>query len=96
MFIHFPFVIELFAGPPDTGVWSKSLQETAYKMCVEVLRKFPEVSHVHLVTPNIHHYTYPLERFGMSNPNIVFQSTDCHTTASGRIETMVRRPGARL
>ena len=65
-------------------------------MCVEVLRNFADVSSVFLVTPNIHHYPYPLEQFGLSNPNIVFQSTDCHTTASGRIETHVSRPGARL
>ena len=39
----------------------------------------------------VHFYTYPLEQFGLSNPNVVFQSTDCHTTASGRIRTIVRR-----
>ncbi len=65
-------------------------------MCTEVLRRFPEVASVHLVTPNIHHYVYPLEQFGLKNDNIVFQSTDSHTSASGRIETKVTRPAARL
>jgi hypothetical protein len=88
--------LELFSGPASTGVFSKSVQETAYAMCVEVLRKFPDVSSVSLITPNIHHYPYPLEQFGLRNSNVVFQSTDCHTTASGRIETRVSRPAARM
>lgn len=49
-----------------------------------------------MATPNIHFYPYPLEDFGIPNPNIVFQSTDCHTTASGRIETRMSRPKSRL
>mmetsp|Transcript_14606 Transcript_14606/g.57351 ORF Transcript_14606/g.57351 Transcript_14606/m.57351 type:complete len:301 (-) Transcript_14606:56-958(-) len=92
----FQRLVETFSGPADTGVFSKSLQETAYKMAVSVLRSFEDVDEVSLITPNIHNYTYPLSQFGLNNDNVVFQSTDCHSTASGRIETVVRRPSARL
>ena len=46
---------------------------------------------VSLITPNIHFYRWDAEQFGLSNPNYVFQSTDCHTSASGRITTTVSR-----
>jgi urate oxidase len=72
------------------------VQETAYNMATEVLRRFPMVQEVFLATPNIHHYPYPLEQFGLTNNNDVFQSTDCVTTASGRIETHVVRAAAKL
>jgi urate oxidase len=89
-------LLDHWSGPADTGRYSKSVQETAYIMATKALDRFPELSEIYLGTPNIHHYTYPLEQFGMSNPNIVFQATDSATTASGRIETRVKRHSARL
>lgn len=89
-------VQELFSGPADVGVYSKSVQETAYNMCTAVLDRFPFISSVKLITPNIHHYPYPLAQFGLENDNIVFQSTDSVTTASGRIETRVSRAAPKL
>lgn len=94
--LNVPFYPEYFSGPADTGVYSKSVQETAYIMGTKVLEAFPQVADVYIATPNIHHYPYALEQFGLKNPNIVFQSTDCHTTASGRIETRVSRAKAKL
>ena len=87
-----------FAGPPTTGLYSKSLQETCYQMASEVLNKFPEVDEVYLETPNVHFYPYPLGQFGLTNPNTVFQSTDPQTTASGRIITRLSRkkPSSKL
>lgn len=84
-------LIGVFAGPVDGGVYSSSVQQTAYKMCTEVLRRYDYVSRVYLATPNIHHYRYALEAFGLAN-DTVFQSTDCASTASGRIETTLSRP----
>lgn len=89
-------LLEIWSGPADVGVYSKSVQETAYNMACTVLQRIPEVESVYLATPNIHHYTYPLKNFGLTNNNVVFQSTDCHDTASGRIETRVSRANARL
>jgi urate oxidase len=87
----FDTLLSTLAGPTDRGVFSKSLQETAYKMAVQALDSVPELSKVSLATPNVHFYPYDLEQFGMPNPNVVFQSTDCHSTASGRIMTTVTR-----
>lgn len=84
-------MLDEWGGPPEKGIFSPSLQATAYKMATAVLRKVTAVSEVFLFTPNVHFYTYPLEQFGMSNKNEVFQSTDCRTTASGVISTRVGR-----
>eukprot|EP00051_Salpingoeca_urceolata_P010649 m.130601 g.130601 ORF g.130601 m.130601 type:complete len:302 (+) comp16795_c0_seq4:192-1097(+) len=92
----FETLIAHFAGPPDTGVFSKSLQETTYKMATAALAEFPELTEVYLGTPNVHFYRSELEKFGIPNPNVVFQSTDCHSTASGRIETHLARTLAKL
>jgi len=89
-------LLVMWSGDPVDGKFSKSVQETAYKMATEALILFPGLNEVYLATPNIHHYRSDLEQFGLRNPNVVFQSTDCHTTASGRIETRVSRPRARL
>eukprot|EP00039_Didymoeca_costata_P031564 m.35341 g.35341 ORF g.35341 m.35341 type:complete len:308 (+) comp8873_c0_seq2:192-1115(+) len=89
---------DTFAGPPDKGVFSKSLQETAYKMATAVLDKFVSVNEVFLATPNVHFYTYPMEFSSgkIDNPNIVFQATDCQKNASGRIVTRLKRNSSKL
>jgi len=88
-------LLDIWGGPPTGGIYSKSVQETAYRVGTTLLAEFP-VAEVELISPNIHHYRSPLEQFGLDNPNVVFQSTDCHTTASGRIRTAMRRNGGSL
>jgi len=89
-------LLEKWAGPARGGTYSKSVQETAHMMAQSVLNQFPEIESMYLGTPNIHHYRYGLEEFGLKNENVVFQSTDCHNTASGRIETRLSRRRARI
>jgi len=90
-------LLESWAGPAPSGIFSKSVQETAYRMGTEVLRMHNSVDTITIITPNIHHYRWDAEQFGLSNANVVFQSTDCHTTASGRIQTVISRaPRSRL
>ena len=84
-------LFHIFHGQEPNGVYSKSLQETAYRMCLHILQTFPEVDEVKLITPNVHYYCYPLEQFDLKNPNVVFQSTDPDTSASGRIITELTR-----
>ena len=84
-------LLDTFCGPPMNGRYSLSLQDTAYCVATAILKENPAIAEVSLATPNVHFYTYPLKQFGLLNPNVVFQSTDCHTTASGRICTLVRR-----
>lgn len=83
--------LDVWSGPPDTGIFSASVQQTAYRIATTLLDRFRDLDEVEITTPNIHHYRSDLEQFGLSNPNVVFQSTDCHTTASGRIVTRLSR-----
>lgn len=46
-------ILDKFAGPPDTGVYSPSVQHTLYQAEKVVLEKVPEV--------NFKHYFYKLE-----------------------------------
>ena len=84
-------LISKFAGPAPNGIFSKSLQETVYKMATTALKHYPTMHTIQLITPNIHFYRWDAESFGLKNPNIVFQSTKPDSTASGRIETVVTR-----
>mmetsp|Transcript_34018 Transcript_34018/g.78590 ORF Transcript_34018/g.78590 Transcript_34018/m.78590 type:complete len:314 (+) Transcript_34018:101-1042(+) len=84
-------LLDVWGGDPQQGIYSKSVQQTAYRIATAILDNFPCIDAVTLTTPNIHHYRHELEQFGLENPNIVFQSTDCHTTASGRIITRLSR-----
>ena len=89
-------LVTQFAGDRPDGVFSKSLQETTYKMCTTVLDAYPSVENVCLVTPNIHFYRWEGEQFDLKNDNVVFQSTDPGTTASGRIVTTLSRKRSKL
>lgn len=90
-------LVNKFAGPAPGGEFSKSLQETVYKMGVAALDSTPEMDSIHMITPNIHFYRWDAESFGLKNPNIVFQSTNPESTASGRIETrLTRRTASKL
>jgi urate oxidase len=88
-------LVENFAGPAPSGLYSKSLQETVYKMCTASLDQYQSIHNIHLITPNIHFYRWDAEQFGLKNPNIVFQSTKPDSTASGRIVTSVTRDSVR-
>lgn len=88
-------MLSVWGGDPVTGEFSRSLQETTYKVGSSVLNSFSEINDIVMETPNVHFYTYPLEQFGIDNPNVVFQSTDCHSTASGRIVTRMNRKSGR-
>lgn len=89
-------LMKQFAGPPVEGKFSKSLQETTHQMATAVLDEQQSIQEVWMAAPNVHFYRYPLEQFGLKNENVVFQSTECASTASGRIVTRLVRPRARL
>ena len=87
-------LISNFSGPAPGGLFSKSLQETGFKMGTAVLDMYSTIDNIHLITPNIHFYRWDAEQFGLKNPNVVFQSTKPDSTASGRIVTSITRGGA--
>eukprot|EP00922_Rhytidocystis_sp_ex-Travisia-forbesii_P046367 GHVS01069113.1.p1 GENE.GHVS01069113.1~~GHVS01069113.1.p1 ORF type:complete len:307 (+),score=21.56 GHVS01069113.1:72-992(+) len=83
-------LLEVYAGPPYGGVYSKSVQETMYLMAQDVLTNEPIIAHVELVLPNIHHFHFELSRFDMTQDpnNQIFFPTD---DPSGLIKCRVAR-----
>jgi urate oxidase len=67
---------------------SLSVQQTLYDMAEAVIDQFPTVAEIHLVMPNKHCLLVDLSRFGLDNPNQVFQPID---EPSGFIEARLQR-----
>lgn len=67
---------------------SLSVQQTLYDMAEEVLKQVPCLAEIHLVMPNKHCLLVDLSKFGMDNPNQIFQPID---EPSGYIEALVGR-----
>ena len=67
---------------------SLSVQQTLYDMATAVIHQFAVVAEIHLLMPNKHCLLVDLSRFGLDNPNQVFQPID---EPSGYIEARVRR-----
>jgi urate oxidase len=67
---------------------SLSVQQTLYDMGAAVIERFPAVAEIHLVMPNKHCLLVDLSRFGLDNPNRVFQPID---EPSGYIEARLQR-----
>jgi urate oxidase len=68
--------------------YSPSVQFTLRRMGRAVLKAVDAIDRVHLSLPNRHHLLYDLSRFGLENPNEVFQAT---TEPYGLIEGTVER-----
>jgi len=91
--------LELFAGPPQTGVYSASVQETIYQIGVKVLQSCPEVEKVSLALPNIHYFLVDFKQFNtnMTNNNEVFFNVDGpHGQIEGTVERKNLRTRAKL
>ncbi|MBA3232947.1 MAG: urate oxidase [Propionibacteriales bacterium] len=58
------------------SVHSLALQQTLYAMGKGVLESRPEVVEIRLSAPNIHHFVYDLDRFGLENAGEVFHVAD--------------------
>ncbi len=67
---------------------SLSVQQTLYDMAEAVMDGFPSLAEIHLVMPNKHCLLVDLSRFGLDNPNQVFQPID---EPSGYIEARLQR-----
>ncbi|TDS87360.1 factor-independent urate hydroxylase [Nesterenkonia aurantiaca] len=72
-------------------VHSLSLQQTLYAAGEAVLGAVPEIEDIRFVMPNNHHYVVDLSRFGLENPNEVFQAGD---RPYGLMNASVTRRGA--
>ncbi|KAL0848980.1 hypothetical protein ABMA28_013364 [Loxostege sticticalis] len=56
-------ILDKFAGPPDTGIYSPSVQHTLYQAEKIVLEKVPEISWVRMTMPNKHYLNIDLSKF---------------------------------
>jgi urate oxidase len=72
-------------------VHSLALQQTLWEMGRAALEARPEVAEIRLSAPNIHHFLYDLDRFGIENKNEVFHADD---RPYGLIQTTVTRDDA--
>jgi urate oxidase len=70
---------------------SLALQQTLWHMGTAVLEAFPEIVEIKLVAPNKHHFVVDLTRFGLENPNEVFNADD---RPYGLIEATIVRDDA--
>ncbi|TDT33589.1 factor-independent urate hydroxylase [Naumannella halotolerans] len=79
-------LLEQFAS-----VHSLALQQTLFAMGKVAIEQCPELAEVKFAMPNIHHFVYNLEQFGIDNPNEVFHADD---RPYGLIEGTIVRDGA--
>ncbi|CAG9099995.1 unnamed protein product [Plutella xylostella] len=56
-------ILDKFAGPPDTGVYSPSVQHTLYQAEKVVLEKVPEITWVKMTMPNKHYLNIDMSKF---------------------------------
>jgi urate oxidase len=76
-------MLEVFAT-----TYSKSVQDSLYRMATAGLEAVPEVSEIRLACPNKHYIPIDLSPFGLVNNNQVFLPTD---EPHGQIECQVGR-----
>ncbi len=79
-------MIETFAS-----LHSLALQQTLWHMGKNVLEAFDDVVEVRLSAPNKHHFLYDIQRFGVPNPNEVFNADD---RPYGLIQALITRDDA--
>jgi urate oxidase len=68
--------------------YSRSVQDSLYRMGMAALEAAPEIAGITLACPNKHYVLANLAPFGMDNPNHVFVATD---EPHGQIECTVGR-----
>ncbi|CAH2052925.1 unnamed protein product [Thlaspi arvense] len=90
-------LMETFFGPPETGVYSPSVQRTLYLMGSAVLRRFGDVSWIHLKMPNIHFL--PVNLSSKENPSMVKFKDDVYLPTDephGSIEATLSRIASKM
>lgn len=71
--------MDAFAGPPDTGTFSPSVQNTLYLAQKEVLERVPQMSHIETLLPNKHYSPIDFSKFSRitgTHNDEVFLPTD--------------------
>lgn len=90
-------LVDVFAGPADTGIFSESVQATCYDMGAKVLKVHAGIDKINLYLPNIHNIAFPLEKYGIENkdhtgnPDVFYPIDEPH----GMISATIERTGGR-
>lgn len=69
-------ILEVFSGPPSTGIYSASVQHTLHLTQEKILKLIPQASEVTMEMPNIHYFLADLKKIGLENNNEVLMPTD--------------------
>ena len=56
-------ILEVFAGPADTGVFSPSVQNSQFLTQKLILEKFPKIESVSMEMPNVHYFGFDFSKF---------------------------------
>jgi len=56
-------ILDAFAGPPDTGIFSPSVQNTLYLAQKKVLERIPQMAKIEVKLPNKHYYSIDFSQF---------------------------------
>ena len=56
-------ILEVFAGPADTGIFSASVQNSQHLTQTKILEIIPTVKSVTLAYPNVHYFGFDFARF---------------------------------
>lgn len=82
-------ILSVFAGPPDSGVYSASVQHTLHIAEKQILELVPQIDRVEMEMPNVHYFLADLAKIGMQNNNEVYAPTD---KPYGVIHGTIQRP----
>ncbi|XP_077986644.1 uricase-like [Glandiceps talaboti] len=69
-------ILDEFAGPPDKGVFSPSVQYTMYLTQTKAMLQIPQLEEMEMTMPNSHYFTIDLSKFGMENKDEVMLPAD--------------------
>ncbi len=87
-------ILDVFAGPPRTGVFSPSVQKTLYLSAQKMMAKVAQIDQVEIEMPNVHYFVADLKKIGMENDGQIMMPTD---NPHGIIRAALRRvPNSRL
>merc|ERR1719481_2321808 len=56
-------VLDVFAGPADSGIFSPSVQNSQYLTQKQILEKIPQVEKVSIEMPNVHYFGFDFSKF---------------------------------
>jgi len=62
-------ILDAFAGPADTGIFSPSVQNTLYLAEKKVLERIPQMSKIEVILPNKHYYPIDFSKFARLGNN---------------------------